>query len=134
MSSLAPADWVVIVGYFVFITGVGFVAMRRVKDTHDYFLGGNRFGRVLMIAQSFGIGTHAEQPVSLAGAVYKSGFAAIWYQWKNMFATPFYWIMAPIYRRCRRTTIAQVMEDRYGPWMAGIYVVFALTYFVLNLG
>ena len=27
--------------------------------------------------------------VSLAGAVYSSGYAAIWYQWKNLFITPF---------------------------------------------
>jgi Na+/proline symporter len=134
MSSLTNADWAVIVGYFVFITGVGFVVSRRVKDTDDYFLGSRGFGRVLMMAQSFGIGTHAEQPVSLAGAVSRSGFAAIWYQWKNMFATPFYWVMAPIFRRCRRTTTAQVMEDRYGAPMAGVYTVFALIYFVLNLG
>lgn len=134
MSSLSGADWAVIVGYFVFITAVGFIAVRRVKDTHDYFLGGHKFGRVLMMAQSFGIGTHAEQPVSLAGAVAKSGFAAIWYQWKNMFATPFYWVMAPIYRRCGRTTIAQVMEDRYGAGLAGVYIAFALVFFILNLG
>ena len=134
MSSLAAADWVVLGAYFVFITLVGFIAVRRVRGTDDYFLGRRGFGRVLMMAQSFGIGTHAEQPVSLAGAVARSGFAAIWYQWKNMFATPFYWVMAPIYRRCRRTTLAEVMEDRYGAWMAAVYTLFALSYFVLNLG
>lgn len=132
--SLTLLDWFVIVGYFVVTTVIGLAAVRRVGDTHGYFLGHRGFGKVLMMAQSFGIGTHAEQPVSLAGKVYTSGFAGIWYQWKNMFATPFYWVMAPVFRRCRRTTIAQVVEDRYGPAMAGLYTLFALVYFILNLG
>ncbi len=71
-----------------------------------------------MIGQSFGVGTHAEMPVALAGAVYSVGASAIWYQWKNLFITPFYWIMAPVFRRIRRTTMAEFTEDRYGSWMA----------------
>ncbi len=99
------------------------------KDTDHYFLGKRRFGKWLMMGQSFGIGTHAEMPVSLAGAVYSVGASGIWYQWKNLFATPFYWIMAPVFRRMRRTTLAEVMEDRYGAWMGGIYTIFALCLF-----
>ena len=86
---LTPLDWLVIIGYFVVTAVIGLAAVKRVGDTQGYFLGHRGFGKVLMMAQSFGIGTHAEQPVSLAGAVYKAGFAGIWYQWKNMFATPF---------------------------------------------
>src|SRR5688500_10306538 len=134
LTSFATIDWVVILAYFVVTAAIGLAAARRVGDADGYFLGHRAFGRVLMVAQSFGIGTHAEQPVSLAGAVYKSGFAAIWYQWKNMFATPFYWVMAPVFRRCRRTTTAQLVEDRYGAGVAGCYTVFALVFFILNMG
>lgn len=134
IMNITLLDWAVIIGYFAFVTGIGFYVARRVKDTDGFFLGHRGFGRVLMMAQSFGVGTHAEQPVALAGSVYRSGFAAIWYQWKNMFATPFYWIMAPIFRRCRRTTIAEVIEDRYGLGMGVVYTLFALTFFVLNTG
>src|SRR5713226_4394976 len=110
-------DWCVVFLYFAFIAAIGLVVSLRVKDTEHYFLGKRRFGKWLMIGQSFGTGTHAEMPVSLAGAVYAAGASGIWYQWKNMFVTPFYWILAPIFRRIRRTTIAEMMEDRYGPWM-----------------
>jgi Na+/proline symporter len=87
-----------------------------------------------MIGQSFGVGTHAEMPVALAGAVYTSGASAIWFQWKNLFITPFYWLMAPVFRRIRRTTMAEFTEDRYGSWMSAIYVVFAVSYLVINMG
>lgn len=131
---LHPLDWAVIIGYFVLISIVGLVAARRVKNTDDYFLGGRSFNVWILIAQSFGVGTHAEQPVALTGAAFKSGYAAIWYQWKNLFITPFYWILAPIFRRCRCTTIGELYENRYGNWMGGVYSVFALSYFICNLG
>ncbi len=130
---ITPLDWTVIIGYFGVLAVIGLMASFRVKDTDHYFLGKRRFGKLLMIAQSFGVGTHADMPVSLAGAVYASGFSAIWYQWKNLFATPFYWIMAPVFRRVRRTTTAEMMEDRYGPAMAGVYILFAFAYFTINI-
>src|SRR5690242_10573416 len=129
---LATIDWIVLVGYFLFVAAIGIIVGLRVKDTDHYFLGSRRFGKWLMMGQSFGIGTHAEMPVSLAGAVYNLGASAIWFQWKNMFATPFYWIMAPVFRRLRKTTLAEVFEDRFGTWMAAIYTVFALSYFTIN--
>jgi Na+/proline symporter len=130
--SLAPVDWVVLVGYLVAMAGIGIYAGLKVRDTEHYFLGQRKFSRWLMIGQSFGTGTHAEMPVSLAGAVYSVGASGIWYQWKNLFATPFYWVMAPVFRRIRRTTLAEMSEDRYGPWMGHIYTVFALGFFTLN--
>jgi Na+/proline symporter len=132
--NIAPLDWVILVGYLVVITAIGLTVGARVRKTGEYFLGGRRFGPWLMIGQSFGVGTHAEMPVALAGAVYTTGMSAIWFQWKNLFATPFFWIMAPIFRRIRRTTMAEFTEDRYGPWMAAIYIVFALAFFIINTG
>jgi len=87
-----------------------------------------------MIAQSFGTGTHADMPVSLAGAVFTTGVSAIWFQWKNLFATPFYWVLAPLFRRFRRTTMSEVVEDRFGPWMSALYTVSALVTFSISLG
>ncbi len=130
---ISALDWVVIIGYFAVLAAIGIIASLRVKDTDSYFMGKRRFGKLLMIAQSFGVGTHADMPVSLAGAVYTSGFSAIWYQWKNLLATPFYWIMAPVFRRVRRTTTAEMMEDRYGPAMAGFYILFAFVFFTINI-
>jgi Na+/proline symporter len=131
---LAPLDWAVIAAYFVIITAIGIAAGRHVKKSGEYFLGQRKFGPWLMVGQSFGVGTHAEMPVALAGAVYTSGVSAIWYQWKNLFITPFYWIMAPVFRRIRRTTMAEFTEDRYGPWMSVIYTVFAVCYLIINTG
>jgi Na+/proline symporter len=132
--NIAALDWVVLVAYFIVITAIGLIVGYRVRRSGEFFLGGRRFGPWLMIGQSFGVGTHAEMPVALAGAVYSLGASAIWFQWKNLFVTPFYWIMAPVFRRIRRTTLAEFTEDRYGPWMSGIYIIFAVCFFVINTG
>jgi Na+/proline symporter len=129
---LAATDWIVIALYFVAVAAIGIAAGMRVKDSSHYFLGGRGFGRWLMIGQSFGVGTHAEMPVSLAGAVSQMGISGIWYQWKNLFATPFYWLFAPLLRRIRRTTAAEMTEDRYGRWMGGLYIAFALVFFTIG--
>src|SRR5919198_450189 len=130
--NITTLDWAVLVGYLIIITAIGLIVGYRVRHSGEFFLGGRRFGPWLMIAQSFGVGTHAEMPVALAGAVYTSGASGIWFQWKNLFITPFYWIMAPVFRRMRRTTMAEFTEDRYGPWMAAIYIVFAICFFVIE--
>jgi Na+/proline symporter len=132
--AIATLDWAVLVAYLIVITAIGLGAGYRVRKSGEYFLGGRRFGPWLMVGQSFGVGTHAEMPVALAGAVYSLGASAIWFQWKNLFVTPFYWLMAPVFRRIRRTTMAEFTEDRYGPWMGAIYIVFALCFFVINTG
>ncbi len=107
-------DGVVLAAYFVGITLFGLWVSRRIRSSGGYFLGDRQLPWWIMVGQSFGTGTHAENPVAQAGATYQFGFATIWFQWKNMLITPFYWLMAPWYRRCERTTIGEMMEDRYG--------------------
>jgi Na+/proline symporter len=132
--SITSLDWAILIVYFVAITAIGLIVGARVRRSGDFFLGGRRFGPWLMVGQSFGVGTHAEMPVALAGAVYSVGASAIWFQWKNLFITPFYWLMAPVFRRIRRTTMAEFVGDRYGSWMGAIYIVFALCFFIINTG
>src|SRR5581483_5910967 len=130
---LSRADWVILITYLLAVAAIGLIASRRVKDTSHFFLGSRGFNKWIMIAQSFGNGTHADMPVSLAGAVYVDGVPGIWYQWKNLFATPFYWMIAPFFRRARRTTTAEILEDRYGSWMGTVYTGFALAFFVIRM-
>ena len=87
-----------------------------------------------MMGQAFGTGTHAEMPVAQAGATFQHGFATIWYQWKNMLITPFYWLLGPFYRRSERTTIGEIFEDRYGKELGIVYSVFAIMFFVFSMG
>jgi Na+/proline symporter len=127
-------DTLVVVGYFVGITAYGVWLTRRIKSSDGFFRGERKFGWWIMMGQAFGAGTHAENFVAQTGASYHLGFASIWYQWKNMVITPFYWLIAPWYRRSERTTVGEIVEDRYGKKMALIYSVFAILFFIFAQG
>jgi Na+/proline symporter len=127
-------DYAVLISYFIIITLYGLYLMRKVRSSTSYFLGDRKFNWWVMMGQAFGTGTHAEMPVAQAGATFSLGFSTLWYQWKNMLITPFYWLMAPIYRRSERTTVGEIVEDRYGKDLGLIYSVFAIAFFVFNMG
>ncbi|MBN2210884.1 MAG: sodium:solute symporter family protein [Sedimentisphaerales bacterium] len=131
---LNKLDIVVLVGYFVAIVAYGLWLSRRVKSSDNYFRGERKFSWWIMMGQSFGTGTHAENFTAQTGKTFQGGFSMIWLQWKNMLATPFYWLLAPWYRRSERTTVGEIVEDRYGRGMAFFYTVFALTFFVFCQG
>jgi Na+/proline symporter len=131
---MATLDYIVLITYFISITTFGIWISRKIKTSDSYFRGGRKFKWYIMIGQAFGVGTHAEMPVAQTGATFSSGFATIWYQWKNMLITPFYWLIAPFYRRSERTTVGEIVEDRYGSAMGMVYSIFAICFFVFNMG
>ena len=127
-------DGTVLGAYLLGITVFGLWMARRTRSSSSYFLGDRRLPWWVMVGQSFGTGTHAENPVAQAGVTFFAGFATIWYQWKNMLITPFYWLMAPWYRRSERTTIGEIIGDRYGRGLALFYTFYALAFFVFSQG
>lgn len=131
---MSTIDYIVLFGYFISITAFGLWMARKTKTSDAYFRGERKFKWYIMIGQAFGVGTHAEMPVAQTGATFSLGFATIWYQWKNMLITPFYWLIAPFYRRSERTTVGEIIEDRYGPKMGLVYSLFAVSFFVFNMG
>lgn len=134
VTGFGTLDWAVLIAYFVGITMFGLWLSRKTRTSSGYFLGERKLPWWVMIGQAFGTGTHAEQPVAQAGATFGMGFATIWFQWKNMLITPLYWLMAPWYRRSERTTVAEIIEDRYGRKLAFAYTLFAIAFFVCSQG
>ena len=131
---LGTFDWIVIAAYLLTIVGVGLYSNRRVKSTGDYFMGGRKFGKLLMIGQAFGTGTRTDQVVAVSGGAAQVGLAGIWFQWLYLFSTPFYWLLAPVYRRLRYLTIGDFFEKRYGVGMGAMYASVGLLYFAVTTG
>ena len=119
-------DILVIVMYFLFMTAIGYLAYRKVKTQADYFMGGRRFGKAMMIMFAFGSGTHADTAVGVAAKSYNIGLAGIWYQWQQLFTTAFYWLLAPVFRRARCITTADFFEKRYGTGFSVLYTLDAI--------
>ena len=127
-------DYLVILLYFGGIMAIGLWTRKMIRSSDDYFMGNRRFGKFLMIMQGFGVGTHTDQPVSVSGAAYTGGLSGIWYQWLWMFTTPFYWLIAPIYRRLRYVTMADFFEERYGKSLAILYTISGMLFFCMYIG
>src|SRR5690625_999298 len=131
---IALVDWLVLLLYLAVITAIGLYSHRAVKSTGDYFMGGRRFGKILMVTQAFSSGTRTDQAVAVMGASSQIGLAGIWYQWLYIFTSAFFWIIAPIYRRMRYITIGDFFERRFSPSMGAAYAFVGLIYFAMNIG
>ncbi len=134
MLGLSFPDLCVIAVYIAVVVALGLWAKRKVATAGDYFRGNRRGGKLMMIMNALGAGTHTDQAIAVSGATYGIGLAGIWYQWVYLFSTPFYWLLAPVYRRLRYYTIGDFFEERYGSKLGSAYAVMGLTYFTLEVG
>ena len=114
-------DAAVLAGYFLIVIATGILAAGRIKGVQDYYMGGRRFGKAFMIMFAFGAGTHADSAVGVVSQSYRFGMAGLWYQWLQIFNTPFYWLMVAVLRRSRCVTTGDFFEMRYGPSMGILY-------------
>ena len=133
MSGLHIADILVLVLYLVAVTIIGVWSARRIKNIADFFMP-RKFGKAMMITHAFGTGTHSDQAVSVASKSFTNGLSGIWYQWLWLFATPFYWLIAPVMRRFRAITTADVFEARFGPSVAMLFAVVGMLNLSINIG
>ena len=127
------ADVLVLGLYLIGITCIGIWAARRIKNISDFFMP-RRFGKAMMVMHAFGTGTHSDQAVSVASKSFTNGLSGIWYQWLWLFATPFYWLIAPVMRRFRAITTADVFEARFSPSVAKLFAVVGMLNLSINIG
>ena len=66
------------------------------------------------IMYAFGAGTHADSAVGVVAQSYHLGMAGLWYQWMQIFNTPFYWLLVSVFRRARCLTTGDTAPRRCG--------------------
>ena len=133
MFGLHIVDAVVVVLYLAGITAVGVWAGRKIGNLGEFFMP-RRFGKLMMTMHGFGTGTHSDQAVSVASKTFTNGLSGIWYQWLWLFASPFYWLLAPVMRRFRAITTGDIFEARYDRSVAMLYAVFGMGFLVTTIG
>jgi Na+/proline symporter len=130
---LALIDWVIVVVFLVGMVVVGVVLSARVKDENDFFMGGRRYGKVFMIFFSFASATSSEEAVSVTAGTWRAGLAGIWWAFLWLWATPFYWIVAPVLRRMRALTTSDFFEARYGRRTATLYSLYGILILIASM-
>ncbi|HEO71424.1 MAG TPA: sodium:solute symporter family protein [Candidatus Hydrogenedentes bacterium] len=134
MLGIGGWDWITLGIYLVGVTAIGVWTARKVKDTADFFIGGRRFGKAFMLFFAFGAGTNGNQAVGVASKTYSNGMSGIWYQLLWLFSTPFYWLIAPVFRRMRAITTGDFFQYRYGGYTDALYAVVGPLQLVVNIG
>ena len=133
MFGLHPIDIAALLLYLIGVTVIGVRAAGKVKSTGD-FLMPRKFGKVMMMMHGLGTATHSDQAVSVASKSFTNGLSGIWYSWMWLFATPFYWLIAPMMRRFRALTTGDVFAARYDQSVSSLYAVMGLGKFMVNIG
>ena len=131
--NLHPVDAIVLVAYLGGVTLLGAWMARRVSTAANFFMP-RRFGKLTMLLHAFGTGTASDQAVTVASATAKNGLSGIWYQWMWLFSTPFYWWIAPILRRFRAVTTADVYELRYDRSVSMLFAVVGIAGMAVKIG
>jgi len=71
-------DYIVLLVYFLLMTGIGIASMLKVKKQEDFFLGSRTFGKLFQAFAAFGAGTGSYDPVTVGRTTFTSGLSGIW--------------------------------------------------------
>ncbi|MDB4734489.1 hypothetical protein OAF62_02045 [Akkermansiaceae bacterium] len=112
-DSMHWLDSLVICLYLLGVTALGAWYGRRVSRSQDFFMPRD-FGKGMMIMRAYETGTASDQPMTVAAATARNGLSGTWFQWISLFSTPFCWLIAPVMRRFRATTTADIYALRHG--------------------
>ncbi len=133
MFGLAPLDFFFVFFYLSVTTWIGLRGGRGAKSAQEFFLP-HRFGKWMIAMATFGSGTSSDQAVTVASKCSASGVSGIWYQWLFLFATPFFWVVAPLLRRFRAVTTADIFEARFDRGVARLFCAAGLLKSALSVG
>ena len=126
MLGIHFADWGILTLYFVVIVGVGIWSAAKINNVTDFFMGGRRFGKAFMMFFAFGSGTSSDQAITVVAGTWRAGLAGIWWQFLWLPVTPFYWLIAPMLRRLRALTTADIFGNRFSPSVAVLYSIYGI--------
>lgn len=127
------ADIIALLVYLAALIGIGLWVSRKIKSMEEFVMP-RRFGKVLMISFAFGTGTHADEAVGVSSKTFTNGLSGVWYQWLYLFCTPFYWLIAPVMKRFRAITTADIFEARYDKSVASLYTLVGMTTLLVDMG
>ncbi|KTF99021.1 hypothetical protein cypCar_00017333 [Cyprinus carpio] len=116
-TTLANADIVVLVIYFLLVLAVGLWSMWKTKrSTVDgYFLAGKNMTWWPVGASLFASNVGSGHFIGLAGSGAAAGIAATAYEWNGMLMVLLLgWLFLPIYIASRVTTMPEYLQKRFG--------------------
>jgi SSS family solute:Na+ symporter len=113
-TGLHTADHIVIVGYFVLLTVIGFYFWKRMRHARDFFTGGNAIPWWLAGTSFYMTGFSAFTFIAYSEMAYRFGFVAVVLAWSAAVAMALGTIfLASRWRRARIISPVEFLEARY---------------------
>lgn len=139
MKTLATADYIVFLIYFVTVASYGLWIYRRkksaVSDSKDYFLAEGSLTWWAIGTSLIASNISSEQFIAMSGNGFKMGLAIATYEWMaaaTLIIVAVFFI--PVYLKNKIYTMPQFLSERYNGNVAMIMAVFwLLLYVIVNL-
>src|SRR4029078_3425272 len=126
--SFGRLDWTVVALYFLANTAICvWAALKKERDTTDYFLASRSAGWFLIGSSIFASNIGAEHLIGLAGSGAGSGLAVSHWELHSYLVLVLGWVFAPFYLRANIFTTPEFLERRYTP---ATRTVLSLIFFV----
>ncbi len=135
MNSLATADYIVFIFYFLLVSSYGVWIYKKKKkketDTKDFFLAEGSLTWWAIGASLIASNISAEQFIGMSGAGFTMGIAIAAYEWIAAIALIIIaiWFM-PIYLKNKIFTMPQFLKQRYNESVSLIMAIFWLFLYV----
>ena len=121
-SQLRTPDYIVLVGYFVLMLGIGGYFYRHMRGMKDYFSGGNRIPWWLSGASFYMSSFSVFAFVGYSAIAYKYGSVAVMLFWTSVPATLVSVVfLARKWRRARIDSPIEYLELRYSPLVRQVF-------------
>ncbi len=132
-SVLAGWDYLVLAVYFLILIAIAArVAMRKNRDSADYFLAGRHVGWFVIGASIFASNIGSEHVVGLAGAGFESGTPLAHYELHAWIVLLLGWLFLPFYLRSGVFTTPEFLEKRFDARSRWFLSLFSIVAYVLT--
>src|SRR5512132_2340810 len=115
MSKLAAIDWIIMLVYFVFVLGIGFMLRRYMKTSTDFFLSGRSIPAWITGLAFLSANLGAQEVIGMAASGAKYGIATSHFYWVGAIpAMVFVGIfMMPFYYGSRARSVPEYLRLRF---------------------
>lgn len=132
-DAMAAADYIVLVGFFVVLLGVGVFYSGRMRNLRDFFSGSRQVPWWLAGISLYMTTFSAFTFVSYSALAYQHGFVAVAIWW---FSIPgcllSAWFLASRWRRAATTSPVEYLETRFSPALRQCFSWFGIPLIVLD--
>ncbi len=134
--NLTPVDWIVMLVYFAFVLGIGFLLKRRVNTSTDFFLAGRAIPAWVCGLAFISANLGAQEVIGMAASGAKYGIATSHFYWIGAIPAMVFLglLMMPFYYGSRARSVPEYLRLRFDEKTRGLNAIAFATMTVFSSG